>query len=406
MADVLINPRNHTGGNNDDFIGMKFASENGAPSVNAFFPLGYHYAGIDNPAESGTKTNQTALRKELYALLGTIKRYSRNDDGRLEGTTAQTDEFPFDAYITIIKSFMQNGYYIESEIKYKNAPTGKINWRRTIAQIKPIIQDNSHPVYTDFIIRQNEKRTDKLISLIHEWCVYEAFTKLGWLFTPYNPHKPALDIRRDDKKEREYYISVIHASLKTTFNDRNKLLFNAMIAMLNHSRADEKNAFFYGTTHFHTVWENLIDISYGIPEVEKKEYFPPAEWIVDNKRKENKLFPDTIMRFNSDEIFVLDAKYYSYVIYEDNLPAASDINKQVTYGAYAHTTKHKKGSQFNKRAPCPAISVTIMFCSPNTGAKVFVKFSNSESWTKARMVPAKPPPCTRYAPFLRTREAR
>jgi hypothetical protein len=141
-------------------------------------------------------------------------------------------------------------------------------------------------------------------------------------------------------------VSVIRENLKTTFNDRTKLLFTAMIAMLKHERAESKNAFFFGTTHFHTVWENLVDITYGVPNAEKRKYFPPAKWHFVNGRTEgNKLLPDTIMRLddcdrNDKEIFVLDAKYYSFDLFF-NVPSASDINKQITYGEYAKK-KHGK----------------------------------------------------------------
>ncbi len=344
MPEIMVKPRNHTGGSNDDFVGMRFVSDSKKPFVEAIFPLGYHYktVGANSKSENfKSKENQDALKKELYSLLGIIKKYSRNDDGALEGTSSQTDEFPFDAYITIIKAFMQYGYYIESDIRYKNAMMGKINWKRTINRIKPQIQDDSS-IYTEFIVRHNEKKTDGLITLIHEWCVDEAFSKLGWLFTPFNPHKPRFSIS-DDKKERAYFIRVIQESLRATFNDRYKLLFNAMIQMLKSTHATKKNAFFYGTTHFHTVWENLIDWSFGIGNKKKRNYLPPAEWhfiesIGQNKR--NKLLPDTIM-LDGYDVFVLDAKYYSF-IENYNVPSAADINKQIAYGKYAYEDKATK----------------------------------------------------------------
>lgn len=61
--------------------------------------------------------------------------------------------------------------------------------------------------------------------------------------------------------------------------------------------------------------------------------------------KGNLLLPDTIMQTDDDtEIYVLDAKYYSFV-YNFNVPAAADINKQITYGEYAH--KHKEKIVYN-----------------------------------------------------------
>lgn len=311
MAEVQIEPRNHTGGNNDDFVGMQFESKDGVAVVRAIFPHGYKHSD---------KENQPALKKELFSLLSMINRYSRNAGQDLFKAREQTIDFPFDAYITIIRAFMQYGYYIESETKHKKAVMGKISWKRTIEAVKPLIKDNS-PIYTDFIIRKNEKKTDKLISLIHEWCVFEAFHKLGWIFTVFKPHKPRLQVKSENKS---YYISIIQDLLKETFNDRNRSLFNAMIAMLKLARAEDKNTFFFGTTHFHTIWENLVDLTYGISDKQKREYFPPAKWnFIWGKTKTNLLLPDTIMLTDDDtEIFVLDAKYYSFV-WNFSVPAAA-----------------------------------------------------------------------------------
>jgi hypothetical protein len=340
MPNVSIDPKNHTNCDGDDFVGMKFVSKDDgkSSSVKAIFPLGYHCFD---------KKNQDELKKELYALLCTIRRHSENKDDNLDRTKANTEKnkFPFDAYIAVIRDFMQYGYYIESEIKYKRSPLGKINWKRTIAQVRPIIQDDGSPIYTDFVIKQTAKKTDNLISLIHEWCVYEAFKTFGWLFTTFNPHESTLKIGDDNKN---YFISVIHDSLKSTFNDRNRTLFRAMITMLRYGGVGEKEPFFYGTTHFHTVWEGLIDMSYGIPEDEKKNFFPEAEWIfIDGASKRNHIYPDTIMRLDDGcgEIFVLDAKYYSFIEDKRRVPAASDIHKQVAYGKYAMDEITPKPSQ-------------------------------------------------------------
>jgi hypothetical protein len=63
--------------------------------------------------------------------------------------------------------------------------------------------------------------------------------------------------------------------------------------------------------------------------------------------KENTLHPDTIMKTGKDEIFVLDAKYYAFMLDKNDLPSAADINKQVRYGAYAHEVAGKKCDVYN-----------------------------------------------------------
>jgi hypothetical protein len=324
MNDIVIRPKKSADGK--DFVGIEFMQDG---SVNAVFPLGYNY----------TEENLDKLKKEIRKLFYTIKRYNRSNEGELYGTKTHSEKnrFPFaDACGTVIRDFMQYGYYIERDVKYKRSPLGKINWKRTIAQVRPIIQDDSYPVYTDFVIRQNAKKTDNMISLIHEWCVYTAFTKLGCIFTTstFTPRKPALKINED--KDNKYYISVIHDALKSTFNDRNKILFNAMIIMLRYGKTADKEPFLLGTKNFLTVWQELIDRSYGVSKERKNEFYPKAKWRFygeNNETEAGTLLPDTIMCRNGDrdEVFILDAKYYSF----KNVPGADGINKQVAYGAYA-----------------------------------------------------------------------
>lgn len=337
MTKILIKPKNHTNKDNDDFVGMKFLTEDEKPVIEASFPMGYDFlSNVENKNDLENDNVQKQLKEELYFLLKTIRRHSNTQFDSLFGQNFNEDGFPFDAYITILEMYMQFGYYIENEITYQKSSRGKINWKRTISQVKPMLQNNS-PVYLDFVVRKDQKHIDNIITLIHQWCVYEAFSKFGFLFTHAKSRKPILEINEDNKT---YYLTILQQALTETFNDKNKLLFSSMIAMLKLNKSKSKQPFFFGTTKFQHVWENVIEKCFGnIPTKEKKQdYYPPAEWILIDKlknKKPNHLIPDTIMRKeeNSD-IYLLDAKYYNFESY-NNLPAASDINKQITYGNYA-----------------------------------------------------------------------
>jgi hypothetical protein len=171
--------------------------------------------------------------------------------------------------------------------------------------------------------------------------VFEAFEKFGWLWTNFTPKKPILDCLKNPK----YYVSVLKNELSKTFNDKKKELFTACISILEYKRNNDSQGFYFGTTHFNTVWEGLIDSAYGIPQAEKKRYFPPAKWdfvpALKTIGREYTLHPDTIMK-SDNNIFVLDAKYYSFELNPNALPSAADINKQVRYGAYAHQIDENK----------------------------------------------------------------
>jgi hypothetical protein len=329
---MKINIRNIQREDNDDFIGIKLISSGEKTGVvEAIFPLGYH---LDNLSDDEKK-------KEIYNLLCLIKKYNKSDNlSNIHTASVTEDDFPFYAYITIIKLFMTMGYYTDTEIQYRTDTKGKINWKKTIKNIKPIVQDNN-VLFTKFIVRNNHLNSDNIITKIHEWCVFEAFEKFGWLRTSFTPKKPILDCLKNPK----YYVSILKNELSKTFNDKKKELFTACISILEYKRNNKSEGFYFGTTHFSTVWEGLVDNAYGISQTEKKKYFPPARWsFIDALKyleKENTLHPDTIMRVGG-KIFVLDAKYYSFELNPNALPSAADINKQVRYGAFAQQIEKSK----------------------------------------------------------------
>lgn len=156
---------------------MGIKCENGDISVN--FPLGFEIA-----------QDEKGLRKDIMLLMNTIKNTtSRKDSAIVEGHKAyNTTEFPIQAYIFLIYDFYARGYYREREVRYCVSKKGKIDWGKTIKTQKAYMQDNN-AYYLDFVIKKNTQSSDELISLIHEYCVYESFSKMGWLFTSSIPQE-------------------------------------------------------------------------------------------------------------------------------------------------------------------------------------------------------------------------
>jgi hypothetical protein len=330
---MKISVRNIRKEDNDDFIGIKLiTSTTKEGSVEAIFPLGYHLSVMTDDDK----------KKEIFNLLCIIKKYSKSDHlSNVPAVSFKEDDFPFHAYVTVIRLFMSMGYYMDNDIQYISDYKGKINWRKTIKHNKPVIQDNS-VVFTEFVIRNSHLNSDNIITKIHQWCVYEAFAKFGWLWTSFVPDKPAVDCT----KNAAYFATILRSKLAKTFKDRNKELFVACIAMLECKRNENDREFYFGSTHFQTIWEGLIDQAYGISSAEKAQYFPPASWHLVKPlsfiEKTNALRPDTIMDIKDDNLFVLDAKYYSFVLNPHAIPSAADIHKQVCYGEYAHQKCSRK----------------------------------------------------------------
>lgn len=326
-SDLFNRCRVNKNDDGDRFVGVKAEGDN----VVVYFPIGYELP----------KTEQD-LRQDILHLFSVLAEFTSRDDRILpmkKFEAPQSVDFPINAYLEIINYFMeQNGYYTEKEPVYKTNDRGKIDWSRTIKRQRPLIQANGSPVYTQYTVRFSSPNDKNLITQIHKYCVYESFSKLGWLFTPLLPEQPLL--RRDDKM----FLSVLYEKMANTYNDRDKRLFSAMISMIEYlDEQPNQKQFYFGTDRFEYVWEKLIDRVFGIKD--KQNYFPKTRWTLrTGKKKTNAaLEPDTIMLYDG-KIYVLDAKYYRFGITGDpnDLPESSSINKQITYGEYIYTQKKFK----------------------------------------------------------------
>lgn len=312
-------------GENNEFVGMRFVD--GSPVVT--FPRGFRLANDD-----------ADIRKDILRLLATIQKFSDKKDGFSNDWHGKKNvQFPLLSFQHIIRDFLAHGYYIEREDQYNESTKGKINWKRTIQQEKPQI-DNGNVVYLDFIVKTSKINQNTLIAKIHEYCVYESFKNIGWLYVSGDtmPRKPQI------KLNKKVFLATLKNALVNTFNSSKKLLLTSMINVIeyaNESVSDKTTAKF-GTHNFEYVWERMIDFVFG--EDNKEIYFPHAKWHIINNSgtvvESSALLPDTIMLYE-DKIYILDAKYYKYGItgYPNHLPNSSSIQKQITYGEYIDKSK-------------------------------------------------------------------
>lgn len=321
---IRENCKVNTNKDEDTFVGINCDSD----GISIHFPLGYRISD-----------DEKELRKDILLMINSISITTAKKDSELFEDLKEYNQtaFPFHAYISVIYDFLSRGYYKERETIYSTAKKGKINWSKTIKNQKAFVQDGE-VFYLDFVTRKSSLKENELITLIHEYCVYESFIKIGWLFTNTIPSKPRL------KYNEKLFKSVLIKKMSHTFNDKNKSLFRNMLAIIDYQGNFDSNPYYrYGTYRFEYVWEALIDKAFGIRDKEK--YFPKTIWTINGRRHDNAcLEPDTIMIWNND-VYVLDAKYYKYgyTHYVGDLPESSSINKQITYGEYiAENEKFKK----------------------------------------------------------------
>lgn len=314
---------------NDTFVGIKKTDD----LYEISFPLGFQLS---------KKEDEKEVRRDILLLISTLARYLEERKYEFYGGRKNVEytDIPIQGYLYVIKDFFERGIYKESEIRYTTAKKGKIDWRRTIKFHEPVIQGNDI-LYLDYIVKKSIVNEDELITIIHQYCVYESFSKMGWLFTSYLPSKPVI------KLTRRMMLEIVNNKIQGTFNDKNKQLFKNLLSILKYNDNETDGKFVFGTNDFQCVWEKMLDRVFGISS--KKDYFPKTTWhLRDNEVHNNsELEPDTIM-IHDDKIYVLDAKYYKYgnTKKAEHLPQSSSINKQITYGEYiAEAPKFMKGGK-------------------------------------------------------------
>lgn len=317
----------NTNEDGDRFVGIKADTDDAI----VYFPVGYELP-----------ENEDEIRRDIKHLFSILGEFTEKKDRVLQMKKfeiAQSVNFPINAYLDIINYYLdQNGkYYTETEPIYKTGTKGRTDWGRTFKQQKPLVQQNGSPIYTKRTVRTSTPNENRLITHIHKYCVYESFDKLGWLYMPNMPEKSEMDF---DKKR---FIIALNDKLAHTNNDKDKRLFKSMIDMIEFlDEQTQEKQYYFGTDYFEGVWEKLIDKVFGVSN--KQEYFPRAKWTLRNGKYKSRdkypLEPDSIMILG-DKYYVLDAKYYRYGDsgLPDHLPNSSDINKQITYGQYIHTSK-------------------------------------------------------------------
>lgn len=318
-----------TNQDDDRFVGIRGDTD----GVCVYFPLGYHLADDDSK-----------IRRDIIHLFGILNEFKEEKEGTVSkrnDNETEDVEFPLNAYMEIIYYFLKNGYYKETDPIYRTQNKGKIHWSKTIKNQNPsLIKNNSSYslIYTNFTVLDSNPNENKEITRINQYCVYESFKKIGWLFNSYMPPKP---VRRLNKNRS---LSVIQDKLSNTNDDNKKRLFKSMMDMINSMDDDSENQFHYGTFKFEHVLEKMIDAMFGIEH--KDDYYPKAHWNLKfgGDLRTYPLQPDTIMEHDG-KIFVIDSKYYKYgdTGESKDLPQVASINKQITYAEYAKNLEITKG---------------------------------------------------------------
>ena len=316
----------------DTFVGIR--SDGG--QIKVCFPVGYNLGKTD--AEQ---------KNDIQLLIRVLSRFAGIKEKLLPQlliSNPETVSFPIQAYMIILNEYYNRGYYTEKERFFTVNGNGPKNWARTIKTQRAYPQDDSF-IYLTTVAKKSRADTANYITKINEFCVDEAYKKVGFLFSADKVRKPSVPF--DEKR----FVIALKEKLRNENNTRSKILFSSMIHMIQYIGENGGNArFFFGTNNFEYVWERLIDFNFG--EDNKNFYFPRTSWYLGTGGIHTKsaLEPDTIMK-EDGKVFILDAKYYRYGNSKNpaDLPHSASVNKQISYGEYVAT--HPKFKDKDGRAP-------------------------------------------------------
>ncbi|STP04683.1 LlaJI family restriction endonuclease [Helicobacter acinonychis] len=313
---------------NDDFVGVRSVNND----LQICFPLGFDIGG------------DKSIRENIKKLISVLLEYNKTfayENLLNNKNDIIISNFPLKSYKNIIEYFLSHGYYTENKSYYENSAKGKINFSKIIKKNRPIIQNLNNKnsfVYTRFQVKKKMINENELITAINKYCVYEAFSKFGFVFSSFMPPKFKLPT------DKNYCIYLLENKLNHTFNDNKKTLFQSMKNILLHDDGVlDKTDFKFGTYNFYVIWEKMIDKAFGIKN--KEVYFPKIKWNLHYSKQKSDcvLQPDSIMLFE-DKIYILDAKYYKYGVsgVANDLPNSASIIKQIVYGEYVAKLEAKK----------------------------------------------------------------
>lgn len=298
------------------------------------FPVSYYTESeYNNLVEENLKFDIENLLKAIYK---TNVSEIYNDSRTLENTC------PIDSYLWIIRNYLSYGYYIENELTYSKKGKGKIDWKQTIKNNKFYITEDLDFIYSEYVLRQNQKNINSIITKIHKYCVYEAVR----IFGPFCGVKLQSIEKPEIEMKQEYMIYLLKNEYIKTFLDSKKELLKNMIHMLEWLNNENMSydMFSIESNKFELVFEKLINEKFGNVD-EISNYYPFASWNIEGKSyNSSKLKEDTVIDLRKltsakNEIIIIDSKYYKYAYYEqkektNKLPPTSSITKQIVYGEY------------------------------------------------------------------------
>lgn len=332
--------------------------------------------------------NKDRIDKCLKEIIDVLKKYNSRQE-RLFADTYSNSDNDFDLLsmaIFFLNDYLENGIYFNQKSIMEINGEGNINWAQTIDQIDAIITDRG-PVYVEFYTEAEEEDDNDYFKRLHLYiisCCANLLESADLFDVLSLEGNFDFEIDKDSLGDDNYILEKIQKEINVQFVTRKLGLLEKMYTFIAQRNSIDKEyeLSIYGTSHFHTVWEDVCkdvlnnqldqELRY-LPCQSKLDYFKLAniryKWAKDSDKriravrrlKETRLdkliekpvwhvsgsiqtyegdktyIPDLLQLYMEDDILhfnILDAKYRTFMLDNQclkNAPGVEEITKQYLY---------------------------------------------------------------------------
>lgn len=315
-----------------EYIGFDLESNAGR----FVFPCRYVASWQEDAADAEREKEQKEDAKKIISLIKRVqKEFSLGGSG--------DESFQFYSMIWLIRDYIDNGYYTETERIVRRGDNGRIDWKYTLRH-SGIYFDGNNLLYRDFYVQKNRLDEANFLAQIYKCCLAYSAQCLGFLYNVSQTERSVFRI--DSASDVGFMCYHVQNELGRTFNSYKQMLLRHLLTILKGRQGKIRAvSLCMHDKEFEYVFEFLINSVFGTENVQDfyNEY---GYEIADKWFSASKLRPDTIMqnpmksqpdeKTSKADFYVIDAKYYNYGYTKNprDLPQASAIAKQIGYNYY------------------------------------------------------------------------
>jgi hypothetical protein len=268
-----------------------------------------------------------ATRMQARLLYECLSHYERTEN--LGWNNKSENDISIPLGIKVLEDYIKQGIYSVTSKKFSSNFGGKINWSKTIRDVRPFISKSNVPIYSPPITVRQTPISDSVVN-IHKAIVAEADRQLCWLISKNGNLVAPHFAKRVLKFSKTKAIALLRNELAKQYEDEKVTQLQLMIDYLQQRALQgEQSGWRLGTTNFQVLWEKICSVVFGDQLVKFPIPAVPAYQAESSRilRPENAPRPDIVIS-DDKKIAIIDAKYYDFA---KSKPSWADMVKQFFY---------------------------------------------------------------------------